>query len=42
MPKLLERFRLKILAKHYSRRTRKVYESWIRRYIHYQIGRAHV
>ena len=39
MPRLLEQFRLKILAKHYSRRTRKVYESWIRRYIRFHRNR---
>ena len=33
MPKLIEQFRLTIVAKHYSRRTRKAYEGWIRRYI---------
>jgi site-specific recombinase XerD len=39
MPKLLEQFRLKIIAKHYSRPTRKVYESWIRRYIRFHRNR---
>ena len=33
MAKLIEQFRLTIVAKHYSRRTRKAYEGWIRRYI---------
>jgi integron integrase len=35
MSKLIEDFRLAIVAKHYSRRTRKAYESWIRRYIRF-------
>ena len=39
MPTLLEKFRLTILAKHYSRRTRTAYESWIRRYIKYHRNR---
>jgi integron integrase len=39
MPTLLEQFRLKILAKHFSRRTGKAYEAWIRRYISFHGGR---
>ena len=39
MPKLREQFRLKIIAKHYSRRTGKVYESRIRPYIRFHRNR---
>lgn len=35
MPRLLEQFRRRIQARHYSRRTEKAYASWIRRYIHF-------
>jgi integron integrase len=39
MPRLLEKFRQTIEARHYSRRTRTAYESWIRRYIKYHHNR---
>ena len=32
-PRLLDRVRLSIRARHYSRRTEKAYLAWIRRYI---------
>ena len=39
MPRLIEKFRQTIEAKHYSRRTLRTYESWIRRYIKYHRNR---
>jgi len=39
MPTLMEQLRLKILAKHFSRRTGKAYEAWNRRYISFHGGR---
>jgi len=32
-PRLLDRFRAAVRARHYSRRTEKAYVAWIRRYL---------
>src|ERR1700693_4274767 len=38
-PRLLDRVRLAIRARHYSRRTEKAYVDWIRRYIFFHSKR---
>lgn len=39
-PKLLDRLRLAVRARHYSRRTEKAYVGWVRRYVVFG-GRRH-
>jgi len=34
-PKLLDRVRLAIRVRHYSRRTEECYVAWVRRYVHF-------